>query len=683
MVVTLAGSTDANLLAAAPQTPPMINREVFFGNPEIAGAQVSPDGKYITFLKPWMDTRNIWVKRVDEGFETARRLTAETKRPISEYFWSLDSKYVLYIKDHDGDENFNLYGVNPAEKPEAETGAPPSRNFTNLKDVEVELYELPKHEPNLVYLGLNNRDKEWHDLYRLKLDTGELTLFRKNTDRITDWTFDLSGKLRVAMRSAENGDTEILRVDPDKLVKIYSCNVFETCSPLRFQKDNRRVYFESNRGADVNLISLWLLDPQTGRTELVESDPLNRVDFDEAVFSEASDELAVTAYEDDRLRRYYRDAGFGADHEWLQKQFPGMEVGASSRSLDEQVWLVTVFSDTEPGETYLFDRRTHRLTFQFKLRENLPRAALCEMKPVRYRSSDGLEIPAYLTLPAGTSSTGLPALVIPHGGPWGRDSWGYNTLAQYLANRGYAVLMPNFRGSTGYGKKFLDAGNKEWGRKMQDDVTWGAKYLVAQGIADPKRIGILGGSYGGYAALAGLAFTPDVYAAGVDICGPSNLITLLNAIPPYWEAARKIFYERMGDPTTAEGRALLTDRSPLTFADRIRTPLLVAQGANDPRVNRSEAERIVIALRDRGCPVEYIMAPDEGHGFQRPINNLALFMEAERFLTKYLGGRFQEGGSPESVRRLAEIMVDPKTVKISTAPDAAAPGTDQPANAKN
>ncbi|MGD1031746.1 MAG: S9 family peptidase [Opitutaceae bacterium] len=679
IVAILLGSTDANRLAKAaePQEAPLIDREIFFGNPEIAGAQVSPDGKYVTFLKPWMGTRNIWVKRVDEGFEMARRLTAETKRPIPGYMWSWDSKYVLYVKDRDGDENFNLYGVNPAEKPEEATGAPPSRNFTNQTGVRVVLYSVPKHEPNLVYIGLNNRDKAWHDLYRLKLDTGELTLVRQNTDRIEDWTFDLSGKLRLAMRSAENGDTEILRVDPDKLVKIYSCNVFETCLPLRFQKGDRRVYFESNRGADVNLISLWLLDPETGATDLVESDPLNRVDLDGATFSEATDEIAATAYEDDRLRRYYRDPGFAADHEWLQKQFPGMEVGASSRSMDEQVWLVTVYSDTEPGQTYLFDRRTHRLAFQFRIRENLPRASLCQMKAVRYPSSDGLEIPAYLTLPAGPG-TGLPALVIPHGGPWARDSWAYNTLAQFFANRGYAVLMPNFRGSIGYGKKFLDSGNREWGRKMQDDVTWGVKYLVAKGIADPKRVGILGASYGGYATLAGLTFTPDLYAAGVDIVGPSNLITLMKSIPPYWESERKLFYERMGDPTTPEGRTLLNDRSPLTFADRIRTPLLVAQGANDPRVNRSESERIVVALRDRGFPVEYIMAPDEGHGFQRPINNLALFMETEWFLAKYLGGRFQVGGSPESVRRLAEIMVDPATVKLSKAPDAAASASAQP-----
>jgi dienelactone hydrolase len=350
-----------------------------------------------------------------------------------------------------------------------------------------------------------------------------------------------------------------------------------------------------------------------------------------------------------------------------------------SRTKDEQLWLVTAVSDTEPGETLLFDRKTHVLTPQFKIWEKLPRQDLAQMKPVSYKSSDGLEIPAYLTLPKGVPAKNLPALILPHGGPWGRDRWGYNPLAQFFANRGYAVLMPNFRGSTGYGRKLLDAGNLEWGRRMQDDVTWGAKYLVAQGIADPKRVGIIGGSYGGYATLAGVAFTPDLYFAAVDIVGPSNLITLLDSIPPYWESIRKMFYKRIGDPSTPEGKAQLMAESPLNSADKIKTPLLVAQGANDPRVNRREAEQIVIALRDRGFPVEYILAPDEGHGFARPINNLALFMASEKFFAQHLGGRYQEGGTAEEVARLKEITVDPKTVVLAKKIDAGSIGAPKPA----
>jgi dipeptidyl aminopeptidase/acylaminoacyl peptidase len=664
--------------SASSGLPPLIDREILFGNPEIAGAQISPNGQYLAFVKPWKDTRNVYVKGVNEPFSAAHLLTSETKRPVAGYFWSRDSKYVLFVKDKDGDENFNVYAVDPGAKPAPGADAPEARDLTGLKGVQVHIYSLPKNDPDAVYIGLNDRDKAWHDLYRLRLSTGEKTLLRKNTDRIAGWEFDLSGQLRLATRSAENGDTEILRVDADQLSKIYSCTVFENCGVARFQKDGKKAYIETNKGADTNLTSLALLDPATGKTELVESDPLKKVDFGGALFSEVTDQLLVTSYEDDRERRYFKDKAFESDYKWLQSQLPGKEIGAGSRTLDEQIWLVTAYSDTEPGETYLFDRKTHKLTLQFKVRERLPRESLAAMKAVHYKSSDGLEVPAYLTLPKGVAAKNLPAIIIPHGGPWARDSWGYNPLAQFFANRGYAVLMPNFRGSTGYGKKFLDAGNLEWGRKMQDDVTWGEKYLIAEGIADPKHIGIMGGSYGGYATLAGVAFTPDVYAAAVDIVGPSNLITLLESIPPYWEAGRKLFQERMGDPNTPEGKKLLTERSPLNSADKIKTPLLVVQGANDPRVNKREADQIVIALRDRGFPVEYIVAPDEGHGFARPVNNMALYMQAEKFLAKYLGGRYQDGGTPETVARLKEISVDPQTVVLAKKVDANAVGTPKP-----
>jgi dipeptidyl aminopeptidase/acylaminoacyl peptidase len=657
--------------------PPLIDRDIIFGNPEIAGAQLSPDGKYVAFLKPWKDTRNVYVKAVDEPFSAARLLTTESKRPVAGYFWTRDSKYILYTKDNDGDENYNVYSVDPSAKPAAGADAPPSRDLTGLKGVRVIIFEVPKSDPDAVYIGLNDRDKAWHDLYKLKLSTGEKTLVRKNTERITGWVFDLKGQLRAATRSAENGDTEILRVDADGFVKVYSCSVFETCDPLQFQQGDQRIYMQTNQGTD--LISLVLLDPQTGKTEMVESDPLGKVDFGGALFSEANDELVETWYVAARVKTYYKNKAFGDDVHWIEHKFPDHEINVVSRTKDEQVWLVTAVSDTEPGKTLLFNRKTRTLTPQFTVREKLPRADLAQMKPVTYKSSDGLEIPAYLTLPKGVEAKNLPTLIVPHGGPWARDQWGYNSLAQFFANRGYAVLMPNFRGSTGYGRKFLDAGNLEWGRKMQDDLTWGVKFVVAQGIADPKRVGILGGSYGGYATLAGVAFTPDLYAAAVDIVGPSNLITLLDSIPPYWESVRTMFYKRMGDPSTPQGKALLMEESPLSSAGKIKTPLLVAQGANDPRVNRREAEQIVIALRDRGFPVEYILAPDEGHGFARPINNLALFMASEKFLALHLGGRYQEGGTAEEVARLKEITVDPKTVVLAKKVDAGTIGAPKPA----
>jgi dipeptidyl aminopeptidase/acylaminoacyl peptidase len=646
------------------QSPPIIDRELFFGDPEIAGAQISPDGAYIAFLKPFKGTRNVWVKKTADPFTSAKPITADTKRPISAYFWSRDAKYILFVQDKAGDENYNVYAVNPADAPASGQDVPAARNLTDVKGVRAIIYSVPRSEPDAMYVGINDRDAAWHDLYKVKISTGERTLVRKNTERITAYYFDLKDQLRLASRSAENGDTEVLRVDGDKSTKIYGCTVFESCGPIRYHKDGERVYFQTNKGSGVDLVSLELLNPTTGKEELVETDPMKRVDFGNAIFSEVSDALIGTTYDDERERIYWKDKVFEADYKNLQKQLPGKEIGLGSSTKDEKLWIVYANADTDPGSTYLFDRSTKKLTLQYQSREKLNRSYLAPMKPVKYPSSDGMEIPAYLTLPKGVEAKNLPAVIVPHGGPWYRDSWGYNAFAQFLANRGYAVLQPNFRGSTGYGKKFIDAGNKQWGDKMQDDVTWGAKYLIAQGIADPKRVGIMGGSYGGYATLAGVAFTPDVYAAGVSIVGPSNLITLLESIPPYWEQIRKLFYERMGDPNTPEGKAQLLRQSPLSAAAKIKTPLLVIQGANDPRVNKRESDQIVVALRDRGFPVEYMVAPDEGHGFARPVNNSAMFASAEKFLAKYLGGRYQESMTSEVSQRLNEINVDVKTVTI-------------------
>src|ERR1700683_2423738 len=459
-----AQSANADKKPSSAGLPPLIDRELIFGNPEISGAQLSPDGKYLAFQKPWKDTRNIYVKGVDEPFSAARLLTAELKRPIPGYLWSRDSKLILYVKDNDGDENYNVYAVDPAAKPAPGADAPASRDLTGLKGIRVQLVDVPKNNPDIVYIGLNDRDKAWHDLYKLKLSTGEKTLLRKNTERIVGWDFDLQGNLRLASRSAENGDTEILRVDSDKFTQIYSCNVFESCAALRFQKDGKRAYMDTNKGADMDLSALMLFDPATGKTEMVESDPLKRVDFGGAVFSEATDELAVTTYDDDKVRRYFKDKSFEADFKWLTEKLPGKEISRTSSTLDEKLWLVSASGDPEPGETYLFDRKTHKLTLQYKIRESLPRESLAQMKSIRYKSSDGLEIPAYLTLPKGIPEKNLPTIIFPHGGPWARDFWGYNGYAQFFANRGYAVLSMNFRGSTGYGKKFLDAGNEQWGR---------------------------------------------------------------------------------------------------------------------------------------------------------------------------------------------------------------------------
>lgn len=655
--------------AAYADLPPLIDRDAFFGEVKITAAEISPDGKYIAFLKPYNGTRNIWVKTADEPFAAAKPMSAETKRPVSGFFWSRDSKYLLYAQDQGGDENFNVYAVKPSDPPDQQTGVPPVRNISNATGSRVMIYAVPKNDPDMMYVGINDRDKAWHDLYKLRISTGERTLVRKNTDHIAAWIFDNSGALRVALKTDDAGNTQILRVDSDKFTPIYSCSISESCGPIHFDHVNQKLYLITNKGADTDLIELATLDPATGSATRLENDPLKRVDLQGALFSDVDDHLLATIYEDDKERLYWKDKAYEADYKWLKTKLPGREIGFSSHTADENVWIISAHADVEPGETYLFDRKAKKLTLQYRVRDEIPRDALAEQKAIHYKSSDGLEIPAYLTLPKGVPAKNLPLIVFPHGGPWGRDEWGYNTFPQFFANRGYAVLQPNFRSSTGYGKKFLNAGNGEWGRKMQDDLTWGVKYLVAEGIVNPKRVGISGGSYGGYATLAGVAYTPDVYSAAVAIVAPSDLVFLLHSIPPYWEAMRKIMYSRMADPDTPEGKKILEAESPVNAAANIKTPLMVVQGANDPRVNKRNSDEIVIAVRDHHVPVEYLVAPDEGHGFARPINNLAMVAAMERFMAKYLDARFQESMPANVSDRLKEITVDPSTVALSAAVD--------------
>src|SRR6266498_1296322 len=427
----LAISCLALSLAAAQRThaqakglPPVIDRELFFGDPEISGAQISPDGKFIAFVKPFKGTRNIWVKRTEEPFDAAKPITADKSRPISQYFWSRDGKYILFVQDKAGDENYLVYAVNPAESPAAGEDVPAARNLTDAKGVRAQIFAVPRTEPDALYVGLNDRDPAWHDLYKVKISTGERTLVRKNTERITRWIFDLKDQLRMATRSADNGDTEVLRVDATGFTKVYSCNVFESCGPVRYHKDGQRVYFETNKGANVDLSRLELFDPGTGKEELVESDPMNRVDFGNANFSEVSDDLIATSYNDERERIYWKDKAFEADYKLLQKKLPGKEIDFASGTKDERLFLIVASSDTEPGERYLFDRQTKKLTLQYRIREKLNRDYLAPMTAVHYESSDRLDIPAYLTLPKGLAAKSLPAVVLPHGGPWGRDSCG-------------------------------------------------------------------------------------------------------------------------------------------------------------------------------------------------------------------------------------------------------------------
>ncbi len=643
---------------------PVIDREIFFGNPEIINGQLSPDGRHLAFIKPYQGVRNIWVKGTADSFEEARPVTADTVRPIPNYFWSHDSKYLLYVQDKGGNEDYHVYALDPFLQ-DGKEGIPEARNLTPIDGVRAVIYNVPETAPDKIFVGLNERDKSWHDLYEVQISTGEKTLLFENRKEINNWVFDLQGQLRVVERSTKDGGTEFLLVQGTDLRSFYTCSFEESGYVVRFHKDHRRFFMATNKGKENDLTKLVLFDTDTLTEEFVEADPEGQVDFGGAFFSRLTDELIATTYNGDKPRKYFKNAAFEDDYNFLKNQLPGVEINFGSSTKDETKWLIYATSDTDPGATYLFDRVNRTLDFQYRPRPNLPVEHLTKMEPVRYPSYDELEVSAYLSLPKEMPSEDLPAILLIHGGPWARDSWGYDAFAQFLANRGYAVLQPNFRGSTGYGKKFLNAANGEWGRAMQDDITAGVDYLVRRGIADPARIGIMGGSYGGYATLAGLTFTPDVYAAGVSIVGPSNLLTLLDSIPAYWETIREMFYKRMGNPNTEEGVNQLKDQSPLFHAEKIKVPLLVVQGANDPRVKQAESDQIVIAMRNLGLPVEYLVAPDEGHGFARPENNMAFIAAMEKFLARHLGGRYQEDMPEPISKRLEEIRVDINTVKLA------------------
>ncbi|MEO1295882.1 MAG: alpha/beta fold hydrolase [Cyanobacteria bacterium J06636_16] len=648
--------------AAQGSLPPLIDRELFFGDPEIIGAQLSPDGQFLAFQKALDDVMNVWVKGIDEPMEAARPVTADGERPIHIYFWSADGRYILYAQDQGGNENFQIYAVEPELLGEA---APTVRNLTSIEGVSAQIYGVPKQTPNDIIIGLNDRDPRFHDVYQLDLTTGERTLIYENDENVAGWMADSEGTVRVAYRQTLEGGNETLVIQNGALTPIYTCAIEETCYPIHFHPDGQQVYLMTNRNQD--LIQLELLDLATGQSQLVEADPENQVDFGGAVFSEATDELIATAYVGDRVRIYPQEDQFAADVAFLQQQFPNDELSLTSLTQDDQLALIGVQSDVNPGSMYLFDRSTQTLEKLYDYRPELSSDALATMEPVRYTARDGLEIPAYLTLPPGAAPENLPVIIIPHGGPWARDVWGYNPFAQFLANRGYAVFQPNFRGSTGYGKDFLNAGNYEWGTgAMQHDITDGVQYLIDEGIADPERIGIFGASYGGYATLAGLAFTPERYAAGASFVGPSNLITLLDSIPAYWAPIRATFTQRMGDPENPSDRARLEAQSPLFFADQIQAPLLVIQGANDPRVKQAESDQIVVALRELNQPVEYLVAPDEGHGFIKENNLLASMAALERFFAEHLGGRYQAEMSPAIEAQLAALTVDVDTVTANT-----------------
>jgi dipeptidyl aminopeptidase/acylaminoacyl peptidase len=650
---------------ARTEEPPLLDRNLFFDDPQIAGAQISPDGKWISFRRPYHDVMNIWVKGVNEPFDKARPITADEKRPVIVYFWTEDSRYVLYAQDKGGDENYHVYAVDPKGQA-AKDGVPAARDLTPLDGIRAMIVAVPEATPNRILVGLNDRDPAMHDVYSLNLDTAKRDLLITNDANVLAWVPDLAGNVRLAMRLTSDGGTEFLAVENGKLGKvIYSCTFEETCAPERFHKDGKHVYIQSDKGADVDRTRLMLMDATTGTTELVEADPENQVDFGNAIFSDKTEDLVATSYVGDRQRIYPKTPEHKKELDSLRKKLPDGEIDVLSTTEDESVWLVGVTSDVNPGSVYVYDLGKKSTTKLYDSRPDLPSQALATMRPVRYPARDGSQIPAYLTVPQNAAGRKVPTVLLPHGGPWARDQWGYSGIPQFLANRGYAVLQPNFRGSTGYGKKHLNGGNGGWGiGVMQDDLSDAVKYLISSGVSDPQKIAILGGSYGGYATLAGVTFTPDLYAAGVSIVGPSNIITLLDSIPPYWGPMKKMFLKRVGDPSIPEEKARLIEQSPFFHAKQIKAPLLVIQGANDPRVKKAESDQIVVALRDLGRPVEYMVAPDEGHGFQGRDNKIAMFAVVEDFLARQIGGRAQKEMPAEIAQKVGNLRVDVKTVTM-------------------
>jgi dipeptidyl aminopeptidase/acylaminoacyl peptidase len=652
------GDTQETKEAEVATTPaPLLDRELFFGDPEISGSQLSPDGKWMSFMKPYEGARNIWIKAADAPFESAKPVTAD-ERPVPGYFWSRDGKFLLYVQDKGGDENFHVWAVDPAGEL-GDDGVPTARDLTPVDGVRAQIYSVPKNAPDVILVGLNDRDPSFHDIYRVDIGTGDRILVRENTDNVGFWIFDLEGELRLAYRSMPGGGNEILRVDMQGLEQIATCTYEEAMNPVGFHKDRKHVYVSTNRG-ELDLEQLMLLDVETGEFQLVEKDPENEVDFGNAVFHPQTDELIATAYVGDRVRVYPKDSATEKLWTDLENALPDGEIGMNSATRDFSRLLVAVSSDVDPGSVYLYDVAKKEAVLQYRSRPELPSEHLANMKPVTYTARDGMKIHGYLTVPRGQEAKNLPVVMYIHGGPWARDHWGYEPYAQFLANRGYAVMQVNYRSSSGYGKHYSNAGNREWGiGAMQHDITDAVEWLKAEGIADPAKVGIFGGSYGGYATLAGVTFTPDLYACGVPYVGPSNLLTLINSFPEYWKPFLEgSWYKKVGNPEVEADHADLIARSPLFHCDQIEAPLLVVHGANDPRVKQHESDQIVVALRQKEKPVEYIVAPDEGHGFRAPNNRKALAVAMERFLAKHLGGRVQEDVRDETQQRLNEITVD-------------------------
>jgi len=621
----------------------LIPRDVLFGNPQRAQARLSPDGKYLSFVAPVDGVLNVWVGPADD-MSKAKPVTQEKVRPVRSHNWTYDSKHILYPQDTNGNENFHLFATN------VETGE--TKDLTPIEGVRAELQEVSEKFPTEVLVGLNDRDKQLHDIWKINIETGEKQLVQENPG-VAGYLTDDDFNVRIALNYTPTGGSvwlvpegegdkkewkEFIEFGPEDAM---------TSGPAGFDKSNRTLYFQDSRNR--NTAGLFAMNLDDGKVTLVAEDP--KADAGGVLAHPTEKTIQAVSFDYSRNEWKILDKAIQADFDYLKTVQDG-DIIVADRTQDDKKWIVAFLQDDGPVKTYLYEREPEKkATFMFQNRDDLDDYELVKMHTPVIKSRDGLDLVSYLSLPPGSDPDGdgvpdkpVPMVLNVHGGPWARDSWGLNPYHQWLANRGYAVLSVNYRGSTGFGKDFINAANGEWSGKMHDDLIDAVNWAVDQKIADKDKVAIMGGSYGGYATLVGMTYTPDVFAAGVDIVGPSSLVTLLQNIPPYWAPFMPVMKVRVGDVDTEEGRKELLKRSPLELVDKIKKPLLIGQGANDPRVTQLEADQIVKAMQEHKIPVTYVLYPDEGHGFARPENRMSFNAVTEAFLAEQLGGRFEPVG---------------------------------------
>ncbi|MFC1848013.1 alpha/beta fold hydrolase [Chloroflexota bacterium] len=623
----------------ATDTASLIPRELLFGNPDKVSVQLSPDGARISYLAPVDGVLNVWVGPVDDP-AAAEPVTYDTDRGIGGYLWAYTNEHILYVQDEAGDENWRVYSVNLTTDE--------TTDLTPLEGVQARIEAVSQKFPKEMLIALNDRVPQLHDIYRVNIDTGERSLILENEGFlgfVTDDDYNIrlaarmtiSGGMEYLSRTEEGGWEPFMEVAMEDML---------TTSAVGFDKTGRVLYLIDSR--DRNTAALVSLDLDTGELTLIGEDPW--ADISSAMVHPTEKTVQAIAFTYERKHWQILDESISEDLAYLGTVADG-DAEVTSRTLDDKYWMVAYVMDDGPVRYYRYDREAQEAQFLFTHQSELEGWSLARMHPVIIESRDGLNLVSYYTLPVGSDSDSdarpdepLPTVLYVHGGPWGRDVWGYNSVHQWLANRGYTVLSVNFRASTGFGKAFINSGNKEWGGKMHDDLIDAVDWAIREGIADPEKVAIVGGSYGGYATLWGMTNTPERFACGVDICGPSSLITVLESLPPYWQPQIELFATRVGDARTEEGRAFLTERSPLTYVDQIERPLLIGQGANDQRCKQAESDQIVEAMQEKEILVTYVLYSDEGHGFVRPENNLSFFAVAEAFLSECLGGRYEPIG---------------------------------------